>query len=146
MKLHTPLPEFPEDMIWLNTPDAETSAFPENHPVLIHFWSVSCTLCKKDYPELNKLRQDYHDQLTMIAIHMPRRDIDYDLEQIRSAIRQHGIAQPCIIDSERVLTDLFENQYVPAYYLYDTSGKLRHYQAGGRAIGMLRRRIARITD
>ncbi|ADH99902.1 redoxin domain-containing protein [Salisediminibacterium selenitireducens] len=146
MKLHTPLPDFPEDLIWLNAPDNVTSASPLNRPVLIHFWSVSCTLCKKDYPELNKLREDFHDQLSMIAVHMPRQDIDYDMDEIRSAIHQHGITQPCVIDRERVLTDIFENRYVPAYYLFDASGKLRHYQAGGRATGMLRRRIMRITD
>lgn len=146
MKLNTSLPVFPDQLTWLNTEDENPLALPRDCGVLIHFWSVSCTLCKKDYPDLNELREEYKDQLTMIAIHMPRKEIDTDMNEIKSAIQRHGITQPCVIDSDRILTEMFENRYVPAYYLFDKTGKLRHYQAGGRATGMLRRRIKRITD
>lgn len=31
-------------------------------PTLIHFWSVSCHLCKEAMPEVNKLRDEYVDR------------------------------------------------------------------------------------
>lgn len=146
MKLNTPLPVFPDELTWLNTEGSTPPTLTSERPILIHFWSVSCTLCKKDYPDLNKLRDDYSDKLMMIAVHMPRKEIDTNMNEITSAINQHGISQPCVVDHDRTLTEAFENRYVPAYYLFDAAGKLRHYQAGGRATAMLRRRIQRITD
>jgi len=44
------------------------------------------------------------------------------------------------------LTEAFENQYVPAYYVFDREGKLRHFQAGGSGMKMLEKRVNRVLD
>ncbi len=38
----------------------------------------------------------------------------------------------------------FENKYVPAFYLFDRQGKLRHFQAGERAAKMVEPVIERV--
>ncbi|MBB3868056.1 Uri superfamily endonuclease [Parageobacillus toebii NBRC 107807] len=40
----------------------------------------------------------------------------------------------------------FENQYVPAYYVFDAEGKLRHFQAGGSGMKMLEKRVNRVLE
>ncbi|KFM99351.1 thiol-disulfide oxidoreductase ykuV domain protein [Bacillus clarus] len=44
--------------------------------------------------------------------------------------KEHGITQPILVDNQHKITDAFENQYVPAYYVFDKTGVLRHFQAG----------------
>ncbi len=44
------------------------------------------------------------------------------------------------------LADMFENQYVPAYYVFDREGKLRHFQAGGSGMKMLEKRVNEYLD
>ena len=44
------------------------------------------------------------------------------------------------------LTDAFDNQYVPAYYVFDKAGQLRHFQAGGSGMKMLEKRVNRVLD
>lgn len=145
MKRNDPLPDLSKAQEWLNGDPDILNQFP-NRVLLIHFWSVSCTLCKKDFAEFNQLKEEFTDDVLTIAVHMPRKDIDYDRQQIMNNLEEFNIDQPCILDQDLTITGLFANQYAPAYYLFDTSGKLRHFQAGGRGIGMLKRRIKRLTS
>ena len=115
-------------------------------PTLIHFWSVSCHLCKEAMPEVNEFRDKYKEDLNVVAVHMPRSENDLDLEQIKSVAAEHDITQPIFVDSETKLTDTFDNQYVPAYYVFDKDGQLRHFQAGGSGMKMLEKRVNRVLD
>lgn len=115
-------------------------------PTLIHFWSVSCYLCKEAMPEVNELRDEYDDRLNVVAVHMPRSEDDLDLAVIEKMAESHDIIQPILVDSKHVITDVFENKYVPAYYVFDKEGKLRHFQAGGSGMPMLRKRLERVLN
>ncbi|WP_440602593.1 TlpA disulfide reductase family protein [Bacillus sp. GB_SG_008] len=115
-------------------------------PTLIHFWSVSCYLCKEAMPEVNELRDEYDDRLNVVAVHMPRSEDDLDLAVIEKMAESHDIIQPILVDSKHVITEAFENKYVPAYYVFDKEGKLRHFQAGGSGMPMLRKRLERVLN
>ncbi|WP_430786240.1 TlpA disulfide reductase family protein [Virgibacillus flavescens] len=144
MKLRAGLPELDGATKWLNSEEISKSDLIGNKPTLIHFWSVSCGMCKEAMPNVNEFRDEYKDQLNVIAVHMPRSEQDLDLEQIKEVAAEHDISQPIFVDNEHKLTDAFDNQYVPAYYVFDTDGKLRHFQAGGGGMKMLRKRVNRV--
>jgi hypothetical protein len=95
-------------------------------------------------PNINKFRDDYKDELNVVAVHMPRSEKDLDLDQIKEVAKEHDISQPIFVDNQHNLTDAFENQYVPAYYVFDAEGKLRHFQAGGEGMKMLTKRVNRV--
>ncbi len=145
MKLREQMPELEGATEWLNGQVAKSDLIGEK-PTLIHFWSVSCHLCKEAMPNVNKFRDDYADKLNVIAVHMPRSEDDLDLEKIKSVAAEHEITQPIFVDSEHKLTEAFENQYVPAYYVFDKEGQLRHFQAGGSGMKMLEKRVNRVLD
>lgn len=145
MKLRTQMPELFGATEWLNG-EVKSSELIGEKPTLIHFWSVSCHLCKEAMPQVNQFRDDYKDKLNVVAVHMPRSEEDLDLEQIKAVAAEHGINQPIFVDSEHKLADAFENQYVPAYYVFDREGKLRHFQAGGSGMKMLEKRVNRVLD
>ncbi|WP_101843731.1 redoxin domain-containing protein [Halobacillus sp. Marseille-P3879] len=144
MKLRTPMPELPEATKWYNSEPISKEDLVGNKPTLIHFWSVSCGLCKEAMPNVNEFRDEYSEDLNVIAVHMPRSEKDLDLDQIKEVAEEHGITQPIYVDNEHQLTDAFENQYVPAYYVFDEEGNLRHFQAGGGGMKMLRKRVNRV--
>lgn len=142
MKLREEMPELTGAAGWLN--GKVTKEELQGRPTLIHFWSVSCGLCKEAMPEINEFRDEYEDELNVIAVHMPRSENDLDVAVIEAMAMGHDISQPIFIDSEHKLTDAFENKYVPAYYVFDAEGKLRHFQAGGSGMNMLRKRVNRV--
>jgi len=143
MKLREQMPELNGAVEWLNGQLTKEELIGEK-PTLIHFWSVSCHLCKEAMPQVNEFRDQYRDKLNVVAVHMPRSEDDLNLEDIKKVAAEHDITQPIFVDSEHKLTDAFENQYVPAYYVFDKTGALRHFQAGGSGMKMLEKRVNRV--
>ncbi|TQR21278.1 TlpA disulfide reductase family protein [Psychrobacillus vulpis] len=145
MKLRTPMPELTGATAWLNG-EVSTSQLVGEKPTLVHFWSISCGLCKEAMPNVNEFREQYKEELNVVAVHMPRSEKDVDLEEIKKVAAEHDITQPIFVDSDMKLTDVYENQYVPAYYVFDKDGQLRHFQAGGSGMKMLEKRVNRVLD
>ncbi|CAM3760046.1 TlpA family protein disulfide reductase [Mesobacillus thioparans] len=145
MRLRQPMPEISGATEWLNG-EVSREQLVGKKPALIHFWSISCHLCKVAMPMVNELRDTYEDKLNVMAVHMPRSEHDMKMDEIKQAAAEHQISQPIFIDDELKLTDAFENQYVPAYYLFDKNGLLRHFQAGGSGMKMLEKRLVRLID
>jgi thiol-disulfide isomerase/thioredoxin len=143
MKLREQMPELTGATEWLNGQVTKEELIGEK-PTLIHFWSISCHLCKEAMPQVNEFRDQYKDKLNVVAVHMPRSENDLNIEEIKKVAEEHNITQPIFIDSEHKLTDAFENQYVPAYYVFDKTGQLRHFQAGGGGMKMLEKRVNRV--
>lgn len=145
MKLRSQMPELEGATTWLNGSVSKSDLVGEK-PTLIHFWSVSCHLCKEAMPEVNKFRDQYKDELNVVAVHMPRSEEDTNIDTIIAVAKEFDITQPIFVDSELKLTDAFENQYVPAYYVFDKDGQLRHMQAGASGMKMLEKRVNRVLD
>ena len=143
MKLRSPMPELTGATEWING-KVTRGDLVGSKPTLFHFWSISCYLCKEAMPSINEFKEKYRDELNVIAVHMPRREQDLDIEEIKKVAIEHGITQPIFIDSQHKLTDAFENKYVPAYYVFDNEGLLRHFQAGGGGMKMLTKRVNRL--
>ncbi|WP_308419955.1 redoxin domain-containing protein [Alkalicoccobacillus porphyridii] len=143
LKLRSQMPELTGATEWLNGQLTKEDLV-GTKPTLIHFWSISCGLCKEAMPNVNDFRDKYKDQLNVIAVHMPRSEKDLDLEEIKKVAAEHEIDQPIFVDNEHKLTDAFENEYVPAYYVFDEEGQLRHFQAGGGGMKMLTKRVNRV--
>ncbi|TQR20153.1 TlpA family protein disulfide reductase [Psychrobacillus vulpis] len=140
MKLRTELPEFPDNLKWLNGHVKKERIIGEV-PLLIHFWSVSCNLCKGASETLNKWRSLYDDKFKIVSIHMPLTEEDVDVRLIRESANQLKITNPIYLDHDLILTKTFQNRYVPAYYLFDKKGLLRHYQSGENGMRMLEKRL-----
>lgn len=144
MKLHSEIPEFNGATTWLNGETTKHELIGDK-PTLVHFWSMSCYLCKEAIPTINAFREQWQDKLNVIAVHTPRCEDDLNISHVRSLAQQLHITHPIFIDHEMNVSDAFENDYIPAYYLFDDEGKLRHYQTGESSLKLLQKRIERFV-
>lgn len=145
MKLREIMPELVGETAWLNGKKTKSELVGEK-PTLIHFWSVSCHMCKEAMPDVNDFRDRFREDLNVIAVHIPRSEADLDMDLITASAEEHDIKQPIFVDNEMKLTDAFGNEHVPAYYVFDKDGQLRHFQAGGSGMKMLEKRVNRVLD
>jgi AhpC/TSA family protein len=133
MRIGTEMPPLEGATEWFNATAAAAAEGAKGRPTLVHFWSVSCGMCKENLPRVAEWRDGRaEDGLHVVAIHMPRYEADTDVEAVREAIATYNIKEPCAVDNGHKLRDAFLNEhgYVPAYYLFDAEGKLRGFAAG----------------
>lgn len=138
MRLSTEKPKFEGATEWIKGSQEEAENLSNGNLTLVHFWSVSCGLCKENMPKVNELR-DTKEGLKVIAVHMPRYEADTNIEAVREAIEKHNITEPCAIDNMHKLKDAFQNEqgFVPAYYLFDSEGKMRSFGAGEKGLNFI---------
>jgi thiol-disulfide isomerase/thioredoxin len=141
LRLRTEMPEIKGITEWVNGEVKKSDL--EGQPVLVHFWSISCGMCKESLPELNRMREEF-PQLKIVGIHMPRSEKDTDVDAVKEAIVKYELKHPQGIDNEHNVVDAFENEYVPAFYLFDKNGLLRHRSAGEKALSMLKKPLERV--
>jgi thiol-disulfide isomerase/thioredoxin len=129
---------------WFNSPPMSNKDF-GGAPTLVHFWAISCGSCKESLPDVNRWLETFAPQgLKILSVHMPRQESDTNVAAVKEAIDEYAVKQPCVVDNWHTITDAFENKYVPAFYLFDRQGKLRHFQAGEKAAKMVQPIIERV--
>ena len=140
MRIGTEMPSLEGATEWFNATGAAAAAEAKGHPTLVHFWSVSCGVCKENLPRVAEWRDRLGERgLRVVAVHMPRYEADTDTEAVRDAVTEYDITEPCAVDNEHKLRDAFLNEqgYVPAYYLFDSENKLKGFAAGERGLDVI---------
>lgn len=133
MRLGTPMPGLDGAIGWLNS-EGEPKAEPAR-ATLIHFWAVSCHICHETMNDLMCIRNKYEkDGLRTIAIHMPRYESDASEEKVQEDINTYHITQPVGLDHMLKVAESFQNEYVPAFFLFDQEGNLKYRASGAAAI------------
>lgn len=141
--MRSPLPSLEGVATWINgEPKAEEL---RGFPVFVHFWSISCHLCHNAAEQVNAWREIYGAEgMIFIAVHQPRSEAELDVDAVRKdALEEMQLSQPCAIDNEHTLVERFQNQFVPAYYVFNRRHELRHFQAGDKGFDRLEAAIAR---
>jgi len=125
---------------WLNGSQEDAEQQIKGRPVLVHFWAVSCGICKDKMPALRDIKKKYGALgLQTVAVHMPRYEADTDLDTVKQAMEANNIDEVVAVDSLHKLKDAFQNEqgWVPVYYLFDAEGKLKMRAAGEYGITVL---------
>jgi cytochrome c biogenesis protein CcdA/thiol-disulfide isomerase/thioredoxin len=115
---------------WLNSPPLNMEML-RGKVVLVDFWTYSCINCLRTLPYLKAWDEKYRAQgLVIIGVHAPEFAFEKDLNNVEKAVRDLGIKYPVAIDNQYAIWNAYQNQYWPAHYLIDASGKIRHQHFG----------------
>ena len=140
MRIGDAMPPLDGATTWFNGSQEDIQQHINGKPTLVHFWAVSCGICKEKMPQLEELKKKYEPLgLQTIAVHMPRYEADTDLDTVSEAMQTNNITEPTAVDSLHKLKDAFLNEqgWVPVYYLFDAEGKLKTRAAGEYGISVL---------
>lgn len=146
LRMRSPLPSLEGAAAWLNgEPNPQEL---RDVPVIVSFWSKSCYLCHEAAEQFNAWREKFAKAgVAFISIHQPRSEEELDVAAVtKDAIEEMKLTQPVAIDNDHALVDRFENQFVPAYYVFNRLHQLRHFQAGGKGFERLESAIERVLS
>jgi thiol-disulfide isomerase/thioredoxin len=144
MRLGTVMPSLEGATEWFNAEGFDPTNFRE-FPLLVHFRSVSCHICHEVMPEVVAYKDQYREHgLRVVGVHMPKQESDLDVEKVKQDIQTFRITQPVAVDNTHAITDAFENQFVPAFFLFDKEGKLFFRAAGDKGFQNLKPKIEQV--
>jgi len=116
---------------WLNTSAPKTLAALKGKVVLVDFWTYSCINCLRTLPHIEAWYNKYHSSgLEVIGVSTPEFSFEKDANNVNSAIKRYGIPYPVALDNNYSTWNVYNNQYWPAEYLIDATGKVRRTEFG----------------
>jgi thiol-disulfide isomerase/thioredoxin len=123
-------PSFTGASLWLNSEPLLAQAL-RGKVVVVDFWTYSCINCLRALPFVKAWYAKYKDHgLVVIGVHAPEFAFEKDPGNVRKAIKDLKIAYPVALDNDYAIWQSFNNQYWPAHYFIDASGRIRGHHFG----------------
>jgi thiol-disulfide isomerase/thioredoxin len=116
------IPEFPDDMEWLNTGGPLRKQDLKGKFVLLDFWTYCCINCMHILPELKKLERAYPNELVVIGVHSAKFETEKESKNIAEAILRYEIEHPVVNDSEHLIWNTYGVRSWPTVLLVDPEG------------------------
>ncbi len=129
---------------WLNTPSDRplSLASLRGKVVLVDFWTYSCINCIRTLPHLRAWYAAYHgDGLEIVGVHTPEFAFEHVLSNVRGAAHRLEVTWPVALDNDYKTWTAYSNEYWPAEYLIDKTGRVRHYHFGEGEYGVTEKAI-----
>jgi cytochrome c biogenesis protein CcdA/thiol-disulfide isomerase/thioredoxin len=126
-------PEFTGNQRWFNTPGNRplTLAGLRGHVVLVDFWTYTCINCIRTLPFLKGLYATYHPYgLELVGVETPEFTFEQQAGNVQQAVESDGLRYPVVQDNNYGTWNAYQNEYWPAEYLIDATGRVRHTQFG----------------
>jgi cytochrome c biogenesis protein CcdA/thiol-disulfide isomerase/thioredoxin len=123
-------PDVEDISAWINTPALSLGNL-HGKVVLVDFWTYSCINCLRTLPYLKRWDERYRSEgLVILGVHTPEFAFEHDLGNVRVAVRRLGVGYPVALDNEFGTWKAYGNNYWPAHYLVDQSGRVREIHIG----------------
>jgi len=128
-----PAPDFPVGLDWLNVPAPLQMADLRGKIVLLDFWTYGCINCIHMVPVLERLEQEYADELVVIGVHSAKFANEGETESIRQIVQRYELRHPVINDRDFATWNRWRPYGVnawPTFALIDPRGNILAVQPG----------------
>jgi cytochrome c biogenesis protein CcdA/thiol-disulfide isomerase/thioredoxin len=123
-------PSFAGATLWLNSPPLSAESL-RGKVVVVDFWTYSCINCLRALPYVKSWYEKYKDHgLVVVGVHAPEFAFEKDANNVKRAVADLKIEYPVALDNDYAIWQAFNNQYWPAHYFIDATGRLRGHHFG----------------
>src|SRR5882757_1374136 len=124
------IPSFAGATLWLNSPPLTPEAL-RGKVVMVDFWTYSCINCLRALPFVESWYEKYKDHgLVVVGVHAPEFAFEKDPNNVRRAVADLKVTYPVALDNDYAIWQAFNNQYWPAHYFIDATGRIRGHHFG----------------
>jgi thiol-disulfide isomerase/thioredoxin len=141
-------PSFNGASAWLNSaPLTQADLSSLGKVVLVQFWTYTCVNWARTLPYVRAWASKYgSDGLVVVGVHTPEFSFEHDIDNVRRAAMSLQVDYPIAIDNDNAIWDAFSNQYWPALYVVDASGRIRNHHFGEGAYAESERVIQQLLS
>ena len=124
------LPDLSGATAWINSSPLNREQL-KGKVVLVDFWTYSCINCLRTLPYVEAWAEKYKQSgLVVIGVHTPEFPFEKDKANVEKAVHDLGITYPVAMDNDYKIWNGFSNEYWPAHYFIDATGKIRFHHFG----------------
>ena len=110
---------------WINSPALSLASL-LGKVVVVNFWTFGCINCVHNLPHYKQWYASLpRDRVVQIGIHTPETSGEHDLNRLRRAVQEQGLAYPIAVDNQRTNWTAWGNNIWPSVYLIDKQGYVR---------------------
>lgn len=125
-----PMPSVESAQGWLNSLPL-TDADLRSKVVLVDFWTYGCINCQHTLSHVKAWHARYAPYgLVVLSVHTPEFTFEADPDNVAEFVSREAIEYPVALDPARTVWRAWDNHAWPAFYLYDTAGRLRLVHLG----------------
>lgn len=140
------LPEFPDDLKWVNTEERIQLSGLRGKVVLLSFWTGSSIACEQQAQELRQLEAKFHDGLVILGIHTPKHPAEAEDDVVLKVANRWHLRYPIANDREWVLWRQLGIESWPSIVLVDHESRLLGVYPGEGRRAELEIRVQEILD
>ena len=138
----TPMRSWSE-LRWLGSPPGDL----RGKVVLVDFWTYGCVNCVNTLPHVTQLYSKYRDKgFVVVGVHTPEFPFERSTGNVQAALKRHGITYPVAQDNNSATWNAWRNQYWPAQYIVDQTGRVVYSHAGEGAYDEIDRTVAKLLN
>jgi thiol-disulfide isomerase/thioredoxin len=124
------MPDLEGAVAWLNSAPLSSKSL-RGKVVLVNFWTYSCINSLRELPYIKAWAAKYKDAgLVVVGVHSPEFGFEKDPANVKNAISDLRVGIPVPIDSDHSIWSAFHNEYWPADYFVDRTGRIRYHHFG----------------
>lgn len=132
----SPAPSFPMEDAQGNT--VQLSDFLGDKPVFLNFWASTCSPCKQEMPDIQKLYEQYGDQIQFIMVNVGAAMND-TREKAEAYLSQEGFTFPVYYDIDYQAITTYGINSFPFSIFIDAQGNLVTYGNGMLSASLLQK-------
>ena len=123
-------PGFPTGLDWINTDSALTLDDLKGKVVLLDFWTYGCVNCIHVIPDLQRLEEEFPDELVVIGVHSAKFTNEGNTENIKNVVQRYGLEHAVINDKDFTVWNSWGAQAWPSTAVIDPAGRAVGIRAG----------------
>ncbi len=136
-----PVPDLPDDLVWLNTSRPLTWADLKGKIVLLEFWTYGCINSIHALPRLKMLQEEHAGELVVIGVHSAKFPHEGETDNLRQIVQRYEIEYPVINDKDYAVAGQYNAHTWPTYAVINPEGRY----VGSRAGDMLYSEMDRLV-
>ncbi|MGI9641891.1 MAG: thioredoxin-like domain-containing protein, partial [Acidimicrobiia bacterium] len=123
-------PEFPAGLDWINTAEPVSLNSLKGKVVLLDFWTYGCVNCIHILPDLERLEEEYPDELVVIGVHSAKFTNEGETENLKDIVQRYGIHHPVVNDKDFEVWSTWGANAWPTIALIDPASKVVGVRSG----------------
>ena len=139
-------PEFPVGHTWFNVDQPLSLADLRGKVVLLDFWTSGCINCQQIVPDLNRLEEEFADELVIIGVHSGKYDREQEDQSVKESLIRYGLRHPVVNDPDFVIWSAYGVNAWPTLVLIDPEGNVVGGKSGEGVYPNFQPAIAQVVE